>query len=155
MPLHPLNPFHKSNLKTLDPNSSPALATLTSNVTLNRIDSVNSCPCISFLRNHRVWCTFDTWCYRECLLHKRLWKQPPIATKALETKWQFLEKLKIFAPVSLLAKSSGVISLLAQFSLLAYFLKISFPENHIFHKILFPQVSQCISFLSIVLKTIL
>ena len=132
MPSHPLYPFIWRNLKTSDPSSLSALATLTSNVTLNRIDSVNTCPCIFFLRNHRRWCALDTWCHRECLLHKRLWKQPPIATKALETKWQFLEKLKNFAPVSLWAKSSGVISLLAQFSLLAYFLKISFPENHIF-----------------------
>jgi hypothetical protein len=125
------------------------LDTLTSNTTLNRIDSVNTCPCIFFLRNHRRWCAFDTWCYRECWLHKRLWKQPPIATKALETKWQFLEKLKIFAPGSLLAKSSGVISLLAKFSLLAWFLQHSFPKIIFYIKILFPQVSQCISFLPI------
>jgi hypothetical protein len=128
------------------------LDTLTSKTTLNRIDSVNTCPCIFFLRNHRMWCAFDTWYYRECLLHKRLWKQPPIATTNPRDEMTVFGKTENFAPGSLLAKSSGVISLLAKFSLLAWFLQLSFPKIIFYIKILFPQVSQCISFLPIILK---
>jgi hypothetical protein len=62
---------------------------------------------------HSILDDIESVCYiKDCE------NNPPIATKTLETKWQFLEKLKIFAPVSLLA----------------YFLKISFPEKHTLHK---------------------
>jgi hypothetical protein len=101
--------------------------------------SVNTCPCIFFLRNLKIWCAFDTWCYRECWLYKRLWKQPPIATTDPRVEITvFEEKLKKI-------RSRFAIGVFSSTQLSKR--KIVF-----YIKNLFPQVSQCISFLPNILK---
>jgi hypothetical protein len=62
---------------------------------------------------------------------------PPIATTNPRDEMTVFGKTENFAPGSLSAKSSGVISLMAKISLLASFFSSAYPGNTFYIKILF------------------
>jgi hypothetical protein len=70
----------------------------------------------------------SAYCVKDCE------DNPPIVITDPRDELTVFEKTENFAPGSLSAKSSGVISLLAKISLLASFFSSVFSKKHILHK---------------------